>query len=90
MTQFLYSFEDGTVGVEYDIDIPANGDPAVAALVSSAHPAHGSRSIVADSAGSYQYVQKNLSTAVTDVAVRYYIYGDDIQVGDYDDLRFYS
>lgn len=90
MTQFLYDFEDGTLGSEYNIDIPANGSGAVAAIVDNAHTSHGSRSIVADSAASYQYVQKNLASAVTDIAVRYYFYADDLQGGDYDDLRFYS
>jgi len=90
MSQYFYNFENGTVGGEYDIDIPANGAPAVTANVDNAHPAHGSISIRADSSASYQYVQKNLPSAVTDIAVRYYMYGDDIQGADYDDLRLYS
>jgi len=90
MSQYFYNFENGTLGGEYDIDIPANGAPAVTANVDNAHPAHGSISIRADSSASYQYVQKNLASAVTDIAVRYYIYDDAIQTADYDDLRFYS
>lgn len=90
MAQYFYNFEDGTLGSEYNIDVPANGNGAVAAIVDNAHTAHGSRAIVADSAASYQYVQKNLASAVTDIAVRYYFYADDLQGGDYDDLRFYS
>jgi len=90
MSQYIYNFENGTLGGEYDIDIPANGAPAVTANVDNAHPAHGSLSIRADSSSSYQYVQKNLPSAVTDIAVRYYIYDDAIQAADYDDLRFYS
>lgn len=90
MTQYLYNFEDGTVGSEYNIDTPANGAGAVYATVDNAHNSHGSRAIRADSSASYQYVQKNLSVAVTDIAVRYYFYSDDLQAADYDDLRFYS
>ena len=90
MAQFFYSFEDGTLGTEYNIDTPANGNGAVAAIIDNAHAAHGSYSFNADSSASYQYVQKNLSSAVTDIAVRYYIYDDDIQIADYDDLRLYS
>lgn len=90
MSQYIYNFEDSTNGSEYDIDIPANGAPAVTANVDNAHPAHGSLSIRADSSSSYQYVQDNLPSAVTDIAVRYYIYDDASQVADYDDLRFYS
>ena len=90
MAQFFYDFEDGTVGSEYNIDTPANGNGAVSATVDNVHTGHGSRSIRADSSGSYQYVQKNLASAVTDIAVRYYMYGDAIQASDYDDLRLYS
>jgi hypothetical protein len=90
MSQYIYSFEDGTNGIEYNIDIPGNGAPAVAIMADTAHPAHGSLSLRADSSASYQYVQDNLPTAVTDIAVRYYIYGDASQISDYDDLRFYS
>jgi|GEM_PF-6773898 len=90
MTQYLYGFEDGVLGGEYNIDAPANGGGAVSANVDNIHTAHGSRSIRADSSASYQYVQKNLAAAVTDIAVRYYIYDDDIQIADYDDIRLYS
>ncbi len=90
MTQYLYSFEDGTNGASYVIDTPANGAGAVTILADNAHPAHGSLGLRSDSAASYQYVQKNLPSAVTDIAIRYYMYDDDLVTGDLDDIRLYS
>lgn len=90
MSQYNYSFENGTNAAAYSIDIPANGAGAVTVVADTAHPAHGSLSLRTDSSGSYQYVQKNLSSAVTDIAIRYYIYDDDLVTGDHDDIRLYS
>ena len=90
MSQYLYNFEDGTNGVSYVIDTPANGAGAVTILASNTQKAHGSLSLLATDASGYQYVQKNLPATVTDCAVRYYLYATELSTGDYDDLRISS
>lgn len=90
MSQYIYGFENGTNGSPYTIDTPANGAGAVSIPASNAHSAHGSLALLATGASGYQYVQKNLPVAVTDFAVRYYLYADALSTGDYDDLRISS
>jgi len=90
MSQYIYSFENGTNGSAYTIDTPANGAGAVSIPASNTHPAHGSLALLATGASGYQYVQKNIPVSVTDFAVRYYFYADALSTGDYDDLRISS
>lgn len=90
MSQYIFGFENGTNGSPYTIDTPANGAGAVSIPASNTHPAHGSLALLATGASGYQYVQKNLPVAVTDFAVRYYLYADALSTGDYDDLRISS
>lgn len=83
MALYNYSFENGTNGSSYVIDTPTSG--SIVADTSRAF--HGTTSLRADNLGTGQYVQVNLPGAVTDVAVRYYMYTDVVNTNDSSELR---
>ncbi len=83
MARYSYTFENGTNGQPYVIDTPTTGS----IVADTAHAGHGTTSLRMDYGGSGQYVQVNLPAAATDVAVRYYMYVDELSGNDSSELR---
>lgn len=91
MTQTLFDFEDGTNGLPYTINTPAQGASGFSAVVANDHPAHGSLSLKIDGSGGYQYVQVNFGAPLTKAEFRGY-FRTDVAVtgGEQDFFRVYS
>ena len=80
-TMFYYNFENAVIGSEYVIDPMAvvggtglYGDNAVAA--------HGGLSVRADNTVANQFVQDDLPTPVSDLAIRFYLYQSEAATSD--------
>ena len=87
MSLYTQDFETGTNGSAFTWDTLANGAGAVCA---NDQTAHGTLSIKCNDDNSYQYVQKNLPSAVSSVAIRYYIrFSASNTTAEADDLKTY-